>query len=192
VRRGLDAGGCAVLLREGEGEDAGALRARAEKLGCPAWPFLSRGGDEVLAVLCDQRFMLPAPSRKAPRPSAAPLAALERRLADKGGVAREWGLVRSWPASLRANEAGRLTVTTDDDDIEVLRDERRRCEDGVGSCCCCCCCAGGAAGGQWCRFMMGKCVRVRACLRSRAASMQAGCTPAAAAAAGTRADSGGR
>lgn len=145
-----------VWLREGEveGEGAGALRARAEKLGCPAWPFFSRGGDEVLAVLCDQRFMLPAPSRKAPMPSAAPLAALERRRADKGGVAREWGLVRSWPASLRANEAGRLTVTTEDEDIDVLRDERRRWKEAAGSGCCCCCGGGGTVGGQ-CRFMMG-------------------------------------
>ena len=60
-------------------------------------------------------------------PSAAPLAALERRReAAGGGVARVWGLgeeCRSALASL--SEADRLTVATDDDDMEALRDERR-------------------------------------------------------------------
>lgn len=79
-------------------------------------------------MVCDQRFTVAeadAPSLKAPMPSAAPLAALERRLvAVGGGEARLWGLVDgSGCASL--SEADRLTVTTDDDEMEPLRDERR-------------------------------------------------------------------
>lgn len=77
-------------------------------------------------------------------PSAAPLAALERRLAEGGGVARLWGLGGSGWASLSDSEAERLTVTTDDDEMEALRDEGRRGAGAGGS-------AGGgdAAGGRW-------------------------------------------
>tara|TARA_R110002003_G_scaffold104_41_gene8557 strand:+ start:15560 stop:15877 length:318 start_codon:yes stop_codon:yes gene_type:complete len=77
---------------------------------------------------------VPAPSRKATRPSAAPLAALDRRLVDGGGVGREvWGLAASGLASL--SEAARWTVTTLDDEREVLRELRRwACAGPAGSC----------------------------------------------------------
>jgi hypothetical protein len=122
-----------------------------EKLGwwwCPG-PCPSRSCSRLLlpAVLCDQRLMLPAaavvaPSLKAPMPSAAPLAALERRLvAVGGGVARLWGFAvgGSGFASLSESEADRLTVTTDDDEMEPLRDDCRRddcdCWAGVSAGC---------------------------------------------------------
>jgi hypothetical protein len=92
--------------------------------------------------------MLAAPSRNEPMPSAAPLAALERRLADGGGVARGllswlvlgaavdeaawvvpvWGLAAASGFASLMMEAARYTDTTDDDDTEVLREEVRRCE----------------------------------------------------------------
>lgn len=115
-----------------------------EKLGSGG----SRWGEEralVLAVLWDQRFMLAAPSRKAAMPSAAPLAALERRreaeaeaeAAEGGGVARcAWGLEGSGRVSRSDNDsdADRLrVVTADDEDSDVLRDEERR-----RWCCWCC------------------------------------------------------
>lgn len=107
-----------------------------EKLGWWAWPFSLSFCDLALpVVLCDQRFTLAAPSLKAPRPSAAPLAALERRLAPGGGVACLWGLDGSGfaLASRREKEADRLTVTTDDDEMEALRDGLRTCEVAEGS-----------------------------------------------------------
>jgi hypothetical protein len=102
--------------------------------GCDVcWSVLLRGGEE-LVVDCDQRFMLAWPSLTSPMPSAAPLAALDGRLAVGGGVARLWGgldadnsgfvfTAAEAAASLSESEADRLTVTTDDDDTEPLRDD---------------------------------------------------------------------
>lgn len=174
ARRGLESGErCEELRREGEagcgaapwsvwaerGPMAVVVRlGLREKLEWWAWPF-SRGCEErLLVVLWDQRFMLAAPSRKAPMPSAAPLAALERRLAEGGGVGRVmWGLdvdvavdvdEASGLASL--SEAALFTVTTDDDETDVLRDEVRRCCGRMVSCCC----SGGGAAGLLCIFML--------------------------------------
>jgi hypothetical protein len=145
ARRGLCVGErrdvCAVVLREGEGGCAAApltwllaavMLSLREKLGW--WPFRSCSRLLLPVVLCDQRFTLPdaaavAPSLRGPMPSAAPLAALERRLvADGGGVARLWGfdVDGSGFPSLSESEADRLTVTTDDDEMEPLRDDCRR------------------------------------------------------------------
>lgn len=124
ARRGLDVGEWwAAYWREGE-----RLRREGEA-GCAVAPWSGRAVERLLeAVDWDHRFMLAAPSRKAPMPSAAPLAALERLLAAAaaGGVlAREDAEGASgWAWSL--SEAARLTVTTDDDETEVPRDEVRR------------------------------------------------------------------
>jgi hypothetical protein len=70
----------------------------------------------LAAVLWDQRFTLceaGGPSLEVAMPSAAPLAALERRLAVVGGgVARGWGGL----------------VEGEGDEMEPLRDDWRRCE----------------------------------------------------------------
>ena len=96
-RRGLDVGEwwAAYWCEEREGE---RLRREGE-VGCAVAPWSGRAVEAFCeerlldAVLWDHRFMLAAPSRKAPMPSAAPLAALERRLAAAGaaggGVARD-------------------------------------------------------------------------------------------------------
>ena len=201
ARRGLEAGErceewlLAVregdeLTREGEaGCGAAPWSAWAER--GPAVPMLSLREKlgwccerVLLAVLCDQRLMLPvpvpvpAPSRKRPMPSAAPLAALERRLAEGGGVARVvWGALdedASGFASL--SEAALLTVTTEDEEMEVLRDDERRCECGfdeegaaAGSCCCV-----GAAAGRVCIFMLASEPAKGWCLRTKATLMQHG------------------
>lgn len=92
------------------------------------------GGGErlLLEVLCDQRLILAIalvlvlgvlePSQKATMPSAAPLAALERRRAAGGGVSGPWDSL----GSLRESEADRWTVTTDEEEREALRDDWRR------------------------------------------------------------------
>ena len=97
-----------------------------EKLGWWWCWGLSRWERLLLVVDWDQRLMLAVPSRKGPMPSAAPLAALERRRAEGGGVARRWGLDGSGFASLSDSEAVRWTVTTDDEEMEAARDEGRR------------------------------------------------------------------
>jgi hypothetical protein len=196
ARRGLCVGErwevCAVVLREGEGGCAAApltwllpavMLSLREKLGW--WPFRSCSRLLLPAVLCDQRFTLPdaaaaavAPSLKGPMPSAAPLAALERRLvADGGGVARLWGfdVDGSGFASLSESEADRLTVTTDDDEMEPLRDDCRRDD-------CDCDCDCGAemsavcppAGVLWI-FMLERLRTVGLCLRPSQRLMQCGC-----------------
>ena len=71
------------------------------------------------------------PSRKVPMASAAPLAALERRLAgldEGGGVARDgWGCEGSvWLASLKESDADRWTVTTDAEESEGAREDEER------------------------------------------------------------------
>ena len=193
ARRGLDAGerceecvleegGGEELRREGEPGCAAApwsvwaergpvvlMLSLREKLGCGACD------DRLLVVLCDQRFMLPAPSRKVPMPSAAPLAALERRLADGGGVAREvWGGLGASEfvfVSLSLSEAVRFTVTTEDEEMDVLCDEVRRCEDAAGSCWV------GAGAGLECIFMLASeaaAMGCRWCLRTKPTLMQRG------------------
>lgn len=168
ARRGLDAGErwAAYWCSGREGE---RLRREGED-GCGAAPWSGRAvaafcEERLLVVDWDHRFMLAAPSRKGPMPSAAPLAALERRLAAAaagGGVARKDGEGASgWWWSL--SEAARLTVTTDDDEMEVPRDEVRRwaceCEaewwcGGRGGACGCWRAASwcGAAAGVLCIF----------------------------------------
>lgn len=158
----------------------------------PVSRSFSRGCDErLLVVLCDQRLMFAAPSRNWPMaPSACWLAALERRLAAGGGVARwwsVWGLGGSGfgGVSLSDSEAARLTVTTDDDEMDVLRDEVRRCL-GAGSGCC-----SGSAAGVLCIFILPACwqrpepAQWGSCLRTNDTLCSAGCRHAAGA--GTRA-----
>lgn len=157
-----------------------------EKLGCCVWLRV------LLVVLCDHLLMLlmllllPAPSRKAPMPSAAPLAALERRLeAVGGGVARVvlvWGAASGCFASLSLSEATLFTVTTEDDESDVLC-EWVRWWAGAGSCC-----VVGAAGGRECMFMLASEPAESWCLRATATSMQRGCRHAAGA--GTRSTAG--
>lgn len=128
---------------------AGEELRREGDCGCAGGPWSARAARGPVVLLpvpmlrlrekLDERLVrvgvpVPAPSRKATRPSAAPLAALDRRLVDGGGVGREvWGLAASGLASL--SEAARWTVTTLDDEREVLRELRRwACAGPAGSC----------------------------------------------------------
>jgi hypothetical protein len=122
-------GAAAVLL---------LLLSLREELACGAWPF-SRGCDErLLAVLWLQRLMLAAP-----RPSAA----LERRRAAGGGVARGLGVLRAAVGGWAALSG--FSVTTDDE-TDGLREEVRRCEVRGASWWF----GGGPAGTPCCMFML--------------------------------------
>jgi hypothetical protein len=92
-----------------------------------------------------------------------------------------WGLGGSGfgGVSLSDSEAARLTVTTDDDEMDVLRDEVRRCL-GAGSGCC-----SGSAADVLCIFILRLRLRLRvgerpepaqwgSCLRTNDTSMQRG------------------
>jgi len=135
---------CAVregeaLSRDGEDGPCGWW-ARAWAEGAPVelnLRWCCCGDRLLLEVLCDQRLMFSEPSRKAPMPSAAPLAALERRREAVGGGGGGCRAVEdSAGASLADSEAALFTVTTDDDEMEVLRDRLWRCEGwaAAGSC----------------------------------------------------------
>jgi hypothetical protein len=120
TRRGLDLGErCEELRREGEAGSAGVPLKACEKLAWCWWPF-SRGCEErLLAVLCDQRFTFPVPSRKIPMPSAA---ALERlRWARGGGVARAGAVPVEEGVWFSLSEAARWTVTTEDEEMDLSR-----------------------------------------------------------------------
>jgi len=98
-----------------------------------------------------------------------------------------WGLGGSGfgGVSLSDSEAARLTVTTDDDEMDVLRDEVRRCL-GAGSGCC-----SGSAAGVLCISILRACwqrpepAQWGSCLRTNDTLCSAGCRHAAGA--GTRA-----
>jgi hypothetical protein len=62
-------------------------------------------------------------------PSAAPLAALERRLDEAGGgVARLWGGLVDEDGDSALESLSEADRCSDDDEMEPLRDDWRRCE----------------------------------------------------------------
>lgn len=124
-REGEDGCGAAPLMAWLPAEMGAAvlMLSLREKLGW--WACVSPWERLLLAVDCDQRLRLAVPSWKAPMPSAAPLAALERRREEGGGVARRWGGDGSGAPALSESEAVRVRVA-DDDESEAARDGRRR------------------------------------------------------------------
>ncbi len=88
----------------------------------------------LAAVFWDQRFTLAeaaGPSLEGALPSAAPLAALERRLVCAGGgVARLWGGLADEDAGSGCASLSEAERASDDDEMEPLRDLWRRCEGG--------------------------------------------------------------